>query len=68
MINKNIAKKISIIKKNVDEINEIMAELYTDQVEIRISYKDSSMDQPPQIDLWRATEHVDYLQKSKETK
>jgi hypothetical protein len=38
-----------------------MAELYSQNVEIRIAYKESSKGEPPSINLWRAVEHVDYL-------
>jgi hypothetical protein len=61
MIDNSIADKVQIISKNVDEINQLIAELYTQDVEVRIAYKDSSKGEPPRIDLWRATEHVDYL-------
>ena len=63
MIDDTIADKVQTISKNVDEINQLIAELYTQDVEIRIAYKDSSKGEPPRIDLWRATEHVDYLKK-----
>jgi hypothetical protein len=66
MIDDTIADKVQTIGKNVDEINQLIAELYTQDVEVRIAYKDSSKGEPPRIDLWRATEHVDYLKKDTE--
>ena len=66
MIDDTIADKVQTINKNVDEINQLIAELYTQDVEVRIAYKDSSKGEPPRIDLWRATEHVDYLKKDTE--
>jgi len=66
MIDDTIADKVQTISKNVDEINQLIAELYTQDVEVRIAYKDSSKGEPPRIDLWRATEHVDYLKKDTE--
>jgi hypothetical protein len=61
MIDSSIADKVQTISKNVDEINQLMSELYENNVEIRIAYKDASKGDPPRIDLWRAIEHVDYL-------
>ena len=61
MIDANIAEKVQTILKNVDEINQLMSELYEHSVEVRIAYKDASKGEPPRIELWRATEHVDYL-------
>jgi hypothetical protein len=61
MIDSNIVDKVQTISKNVEEINQLMSELYDQSVEIRIAYKDSSKGEPPRIELWRATEHVDYL-------
>ena len=66
MIDNTIADKIQIISKNVDEINQLIAELYAQNVEVRIAYKDSTKGDPPRIDLWRATEHVDYLKQDTE--
>lgn len=63
MIDSKISSRIDIIKKNVEEINTLMAELHSLAVEVRIQYKDASGVSPPQIDLWRATEHVDYLRR-----
>lgn len=63
MIDNNISSKIDTIKRNVEEINLLMAELHKLAVEVRIQYKDASGLSPPQIDLWRATEHVDYLRR-----
>jgi hypothetical protein len=64
MIDTEIQEKINIIKENVNIINGLMADLHSKGVEIRIAYKDSGSGSPtglPCLDLWRATEHVDYL-------
>jgi hypothetical protein len=61
MIDLTIVEKIRNISKNVDEINQLMSQLHTQDVEIRIAYKDAAKGEPPKIELWRATEHVDYL-------
>lgn len=66
MIDDAISDKVQIISKNVDEINQLIAELYTQNVEIRIAYKDAAKGEPPRIDLWRAIEHVDYLNQDTE--
>ena len=65
MIDREIQTKIQTIKENVDSINTLMAELHEQNVEIRIAYRDSSgsgeTERAPHIELWRATEHRDYL-------
>ena len=65
MINAEISKKVSDLKQNIENINQIMAELYTGYgVEIRISYNDRTNrgdGTVPNIELWKAIEHVDYL-------
>jgi hypothetical protein len=61
MTDPDIADKITKIKDSVELINSLMAELHEKNVEIRIKYTDSTLDIPPGIALWRATEHVDYL-------
>jgi len=65
MIDTEILKKINIIKENVKIINDLMSDLHEKGVEIRIAYKDSSNGSPtglPCLTLWRATEHVNYLE------
>ncbi len=58
----NINEQIDIVKNNVDEINRIMAELYTQGVEIRIAYKDpEGINKVPRLDLWRAIQHINLL-------
>ena len=56
-----IETKINEVKENVDKINSLMRELHSNDVEIRINYKDSAGGEPPQLDLWRAIAHVNYL-------
>ncbi len=56
-----IEKDVGLIKSHVTLINELIASLHGKGVEVRISYKDSTSEKPPTIDLWRVTEHVDYL-------
>jgi hypothetical protein len=64
MIDKDIAESIEEIVTRVNTINSIMASLYEKNVEIRIAYKDADHGQPPKLDLWRATEHINYLKKA----
>lgn len=65
MIDNEVKEKIDEIHSCVNSINQLMAELYLKNVEIRIAYKDSAngggKDCTPHIELWRATEHIDYL-------
>ena len=61
MIDPEIENKVTAIRASVDLINCLIADLYEHNVEIRISYQDASNGNPPSINLWRATEHIDYL-------
>ena len=61
MIDNDIADKINTIKDSVDLINTLIAELHENKVEVRIKYEESAVDNPPRLNFWRATEHVDYL-------
>lgn len=59
-----IEKEIDAIKEHISVINQKMASLHNTGVEVRISFKDNTSGAPngiPCIELWRATEHVDYL-------
>ena len=58
-----IANKVEELIKHVEDINQIMSELHDNNVEVRISYKESAKGEPAQISLWRVIEHVDYLKK-----
>jgi hypothetical protein len=44
-----------------------MSSLYEKDVEIRIAYKEADRGQPPQLNLWRAIEHINYLKKETDT-
>ena len=57
----DIGQQIENIKEAVETINSLMAELHTNNVEIRIVYKEPNNGEPPRLDLWRAVAHVDYL-------
>jgi hypothetical protein len=61
MTTTDIGQQIENIKEAVETINSLMAELHTNTVEIRIAYKEPDNGEPPRLDLWRATAHVDYL-------
>lgn len=64
MMDPEIENDINTIKDYVHGINFLLKELHERGVEVRITYRDSSNGAPegiPCLDLWRATEHVDYL-------
>jgi hypothetical protein len=63
MIDSYITKKVEELSKHVEGINEIIAELHDNNVEIRIAYKEAADGKPPHIDLWRVIEHVNYLKR-----
>lgn len=63
MIDNTIAKKIHTVQQCVATINEIMAELHPKNVEIRLVYHEVKNGQPAVLELYRATEHVNYIQK-----
>jgi hypothetical protein len=56
-----VADKIEEIAEHIIAINSIMQELHDQHVEIRIAYKEPEKGNPPRLDLWRATAHIDYL-------
>ncbi len=60
----NIKVKVARLTNLIKDVNSVMKELHQLRVEVRISYKDSSSGAPegiPCLELWRATEHNDYL-------
>jgi len=61
MTTHNIGQQIENIKTALETINSTMAELHTNNVEIRIAYKEPNNGEPPKLDLWKAIAHVDYL-------
>ena len=68
MIDSDIQLKIDLIKDHVSKINELMAMLEEKNVEIRIQFKDSTnsgSNTKPHLELWRATEHINYLKENK---
>jgi hypothetical protein len=61
MTTTDIGQQIENIKTALETINSTMAELHTNNVEIRIAYKEPNNGEPPKLDLWKAIAHVDYL-------
>lgn len=61
MIDESIKVQINSIDEYVKRINEIMQALHDKNVEIKILYKDALLNKPPVLELWKATEHIDYL-------
>jgi hypothetical protein len=61
MTTPDIGQQIENIKTALETINSLMAELHTNNVEIRINYKEPNNGESPRLDLWRAIAHVDYL-------
>jgi hypothetical protein len=61
MTTNDIGQEIENIKAALETINLLMAELHTNNVEIRIAYKEPNNGEPPKLDLWKAIAHVDYL-------
>jgi len=61
MTTNDIGQQIENIKAALETINLLMAELHTNNVEIRIAYKEPNNGEPPKLDLWKAIAHVDYL-------
>lgn len=64
MIDPQIKEQIDLLRNYVDSINVLMDTLHQQNVEVRILYKDPSGQTAPRIELWRATEHINYLKEN----
>ena len=64
MIDPAIKSNIEILKNHINQINLIISELSTKGVDIQLRY-DNNMNGKqgsiPTLELWRASEKVDYL-------
>jgi hypothetical protein len=57
-----VTNMVEQIKEHVDLINGLMKQLWEDRVEVRINYTGTDRaNTPPRLDLWKATQSVDYL-------
>lgn len=65
MKDQEITELVSTLQDHVNSINQLIADLHTKNVEIRISYTESKSDEPAYINLWRAVEHNNYIEESK---
>lgn len=60
-MNQEIKRKADLLKGFVDNINDIMSDLHTENVEVRIIYHEVKSGSPPKLEIHRLVEHVDYL-------
>lgn len=64
MIDPEIKQSIDDIKMHIKEINNILEELHKKGVDVQLTF-DNNMNGKtntrPSLELWRATEKVDYL-------
>jgi hypothetical protein len=56
-----IKLKANKLKELVKEVNELLDELGTLNVDVRIRYVEKKFDAPQNIHVWRIEEHNDYL-------
>lgn len=58
-----IIELVESLKQKVSEINDIMAALHEQRVEVRLQYKlEENPEKKPTLSIWRCTGHDDYLQ------
>ena len=53
------------VQEYVDEINESIKLLHNKDVEIKLAFNDAKNGNPPNIYIWKAIEHVDYIKAPK---
>ena len=57
----NVKSKVIKLKALVKEVNELMSDLGTLNVDVRIGYVEKKGNVPQNIHIWRIEEHNDYL-------
>lgn len=56
-----VQELVNDLKRSVDHVNNLMAQLQELKVEVRIEYRDKKGEEPQNIRLWRIQQHNDYL-------
>lgn len=54
---------VNQLKQKINEINNIMASLHENKIEVRLQYKfEENPEKKPVLSIWRCVGHDDYLQ------
>lgn len=61
MMDPDLQEVVRGIKEHIDEINQLIEVGWGAGVEIRINYVDKTATTAPKLNLWRATQSIDYL-------
>ena len=61
MMDPEVTNLIIEIKEHIDKVNALLEAGWNSGLEVRINYVDKTSSAPPRLDLWKATQSIDYL-------
>ena len=57
----DIQSLVNLIQASIDNINTAMEVLYNKDVEIKLVFNEAKVDKIPNLYIWKAIEHIDYV-------